>query len=373
MQLWKKNFIFVFFLIQVILSVSLLTFVSYSFHQSLKEEVREFKNELEQAKSLAEGLAENSSTKIMQNFAESAIEQKQSYLEVIKGDVLIFPFVPEDIMVNQKTAWNEIKLNKINGKKMLTFFGGIPYQGEPLKFFYAKDISEIYQKQNNRIFYSILFGLILSSFLSLIIYWQMKKIYKPIQNLSHELRTPLTLISGYSEYLMRMKTTEEDQVTMNQEIYTEALHLQEVVEQLLIMGDLKEGKTNQEQFKISELLSSIKINYPEFSIFIEKENIVSGNKVLILRLLINLLDNAFRASKEVSICIIQKQITILNKPATISGNQLKKMNRGRKLSPAEYEGTGQGFAICREIMLLHQGKIEILSADNEVKVILVFK
>ena len=46
--------------------------------------------------------------------------------------------------------------------------------------------------------------------LSLFLYYIMKKLYYPINNIAHELRTPLTNIYGYAEYIQKAKLTEED-------------------------------------------------------------------------------------------------------------------------------------------------------------------
>lgn len=60
----------------------------------------------------------------------------------------------------------------------------------------------------------------------------------------------------------------------------------------------------------------------------------------------------------------------MNKGKPISQKLVKKMNQGKKLVPSEYEGTGQGIRICREIVHLHGGTIQIKS-DNKGTVVTI--
>lgn len=48
------------------------------------------------------------------------------------------------------------------------------------------------------------------------------------------------------------------------------------------------------------------------------------------------------------------------------------MNKGRKLAPHEYQGTGQGFLIAREIVLLHGGTLTIENKAGFVEVTAAF-
>ncbi|MBP1046130.1 HAMP domain-containing histidine kinase [Enterococcus sp. BWM-S5] len=374
MQLWKKNFFFVVVLFQGMLFAGLFAFVSYSFQQSLIKETALFKQWMEESEFLISKLAEEPTSGFTQELVQVINEQQQFYFKISNQDGILFSSIPKYVSLEEMQEIERFSIKKRSRKTYLFYCTSKRIEGTEFEVLFVKDSSFLYLEQRERIIYSSLFGVLFSIFLSVIIYWQMKKIYKPVQNLSHELRTPLTLISGYSEYLMRMKTTEEEKMTMSQEIFQESQQLQEVIEQLLIMGDLTDGELKMEKLYVSELIQNLTHKYPKLKLSIFEEVEVWGNRVLLLRLFDNLLDNAFRAAgdTEVQLIISGKKIELSNSGARISERQLRKMNRGKKLSSSEYGGSGQGFLICREIVLLHHGKITIQSDERRTNVFIVF-
>ncbi len=88
---------------------------------------------------------------------------------------------------------------------------------------------------------------------------------------------------------------------------------------------------------------------------------------MILQVVFNLLDNAFRYAKSKVIlnCILKNdktEITVCDDGEGISKegllilfNKFQQINRPS--GGAGYKGTGLGLAICKEIIRLHQGKI----------------
>lgn len=368
MQLWKKNFFFVSVLFQSLLFLGLFAFISYSFQQSLAKEVALFKQWRGESDFLIEKVTETSASSITQELVQVIHEQQQFYFQVADREGTLFSSIPKYVTLEEEESYtmDRLSIKKWNGETYLFYVETKEIGDEAFEVFFIKDSSSIYIEQRQRVIYSTFFGILFSLFLSGLIYWQMKKIYRPVQNLSHELRTPLTLISGYSEFLMRMKTTEEEKMTMSQEIFQESQQLQEVIEQLLIMGDLSEGELKRERLYVSELIGQLMHKYPQLQFSVSEESEIVGNRILLLRLFDNLLENAFRATgeTEVLLALSGKTIELSNTGKQIAESQLRKMNRGKKLSVSEYEGSGQGFLICREIVLLHHGKISIRS-DKE--------
>lgn len=374
MQLWKKNFFFVILLFQVLLFTGLFAFVSYSFQQSLTKEAAIFRRWIGESEFLIEKIVEEPSSDFTRELVQVIHEQQQFYFEIVNEERVLYSSIPEYTSIKYSPSRKRMSINKRGRTTYLSSWISTMVGDENLDVLFVKDSSSVYLEQRQRIIYSLLFGVLFSLFLSGVIYWQMKKIYKPIQNISHELRTPLTLISGDSEYLMRMKTTEEEKMTMSQEIFQEAQLLQEVIEQLLIMGDLTSGELKMERLYMSELIDNLRHKYPQLEQTIFEETAVRGNRVLLLRLVDNLLDNAFRGAdgKKVALSISGKEIKLFNPGTQISKEQLKKMNRGKKLSTGEYEGSGQGFLICREIVRLHRGKLSIYSDEQGTEVMVTF-
>lgn len=368
MQLWKKNFLFTFIIFQVLIFIGLSIFWLMGFNQELKNEVSLF----EQLIRTSDFLIDDIDSEIGNREAREFINQSQNeftfYFDVNERNKSIFSSIPQSLLQKEQVEYEQIILIKDRKKRLLTNIKRVPAETGLLTVTYVKDLSSTYQKQNRRMLLSYLLGLLFTFLISLLIYWQMKKIYRPIQNISHELRTPLTLIKGYSEILLRIKVNEEKKMMISSQIIDETKRLQEIIEQLLVMGHLKEGEVVKEELLLSECLIKYQENYPELIIEVHEEQKIYANKVLIMRLLDNLLSNAFRESCEVIIKINQKKIRIINKEASISKKKLQKINRGKSLSPQEYSGSGQGLKICREIVQLHEGKINIFSSQNEVTV-----
>lgn len=377
MQLWKKNFLFTFFLIQSLMFLAVITFISYTFHQSFLEEARLFKSLTSDSAFLIDKIMEESSSGLAREFTLRTNNQRDFHFKVTVNDAPLFSSIVQSSSTSKIEAasqqYEQLQLYREGIQRFLYFRSELELPAGTASVFYLKDISGIYAEQIQRMVYGLVFGLLFSGSVSLVMYRQMKKIYRPVENLAHELRTPLTLISGYSELLLRMKTSEEEKVNMGQEIFHEALHLQEVVEQLLIMGDLKDGEMRKNALHLSALFQKLEATYGEALVLsVHEEQAIIGNEVLLLRLCDNLLSNAQRVSQKIQVIIRGKSIQVVNDGGSIAEKTLKKMNRGKKLSPAEYQGSGQGFLICREIVLLHGGDIRILSREDTVEVRVTF-
>ena len=366
MQLWKKNFLFVFALLQGLLFIGLFIIVNYNFQQSLKTKADLF-NELRQDnQSLVDKIIDNQLPIDLKYFIKKVNDQQQFYFRIKRDENLLFSSIPQDIKLSQ-TERTELMNSK--GKHFFTYAD----RSAGTEISYVMDSSDIYKAYDRQRFYCVFFGSLFSLLIGGILYLQMKKIYKPIQNLSHELRTPLTLISGYSELLIRMKTTEEQKITMGTQIVEESQHLQEVIEQLLLMGDLKEGEVTKESLLLSDLVENIKDNFPSIKLSKQNEQAVYGNRILLTRLLYNLLENACKAGSKIHLIFDMKTMVLSNDGRLIPEKQLKKMNRGKALAPTEYDGSGQGFVICRDIVALHHGLIKIVSDHGWTTVTVAFK
>lgn len=369
MTLWKKNFLFVFTLFQSILFIGLLVFVSYSFHQDLSKEKQQFQRLILDNVSFARKAATEDLSMVSKDMVLTAFKQQQFFLKVQQDDeTLLTTFETEAAPAES----DKILLIKVKQEQLLIYETTMASRLGEVKVQFAKNISSVYQEQQTRMLLSVVFGLSVSGIISCLIYWQMKKIYRPIQNLSHELRTPLTLISGYSEMLMRMKTTEEEKVTMGKEIFEETAHLQEIIEQLLIMGELKEGVVAKESVDLAAIVDTLQLKYPVIRLRVVKPATVQGSRILLIQLFNNLLENAHRAGTSIEVVIDGREVQIWNDGKTIPADKLYKLNHGKQLIPSEYDGNGQGFQICRDIVALHQGKIKIASDEKRTVVTLEF-
>ena len=368
MTLWKKSYFFTIIIFQVIIFLGIFIFSLTSFKQQLKNDATLFRQLVSTSDFFVSKIESENGKEMISQFVLSESDSLGFYLEVKKDGKDIIQNIPKNFSLTDDTPQETVALNKEGGQPYLVLKKEEKLKNASYNVIYIKDLSKVYQEQAKRNIFLYLSGLLFTGTVSLIVYWRMKKIYRPIQNISHELRTPLTLIKGYSELLLRVKVNEEKKMEISEQILIESQKLELTVEQLLLMGDLKDGEISKINFYMSSLLKDYEKVYPNLKIKIINEQLIFGNKILIQRLLDNLLTNAYRESDVVSITIDQKKLVITNEDATISKKVLKKLNKGKQLLPNEYSGTGQGIKMCLEIVVLHEGKFEIVSNNNSVTV-----
>lgn len=371
MQLWKKNFYFTFVIIHLVVLSSIFFFIRSNFKQRLQTEIKVFE-QLTMTSDILINQFFNETGRFNSRGLAMGLEEFEFYFDVYEEGTALSNDIPESLKQPLIGVTNDIQLNKMSGKPILYQQSFSTVKGVERQVVYVRDISHFYREHLQKTWLMYGLGLFVTALIMVVTYWQMKRIYRPIQNLAHELRTPLTVISGYSELLMRIKTSEEEKVTMSMEILREVANLQEVVEQLLLMGDLKDGEISQEKLFLSELINEYQDKYPKLIVKTHDEKSLQGNRVLLLRLLDNLLTNAYRASEQVFVTITQKQLVMMNQGPTIRPVTLKRLNKGRELAPNEYSGMGQGLIICREIVQLHQGTMHLTSEDGCTRVKLNF-
>ena len=368
MQLWKKNYFLTFLIFQTLIFIGIFIFSLTSFKQQLKSEFTLFRQIINTSDFFVSKIESENEKESVFDYIIDGQESLSFFLEVKKNDKVIAGSIPKNYVIKEELTNEVINLEKEKKKPFLVLEKELVVKETNYQVTYLKDISEVYKAQTKQNIMLYLAGLFFTAIIGLVIYWRMKKIYRPIQNIAHELRTPLTLIKGYSELLLRVKVDEEKKMEISSQIMTESQKLQATVEQLLLMGDLKEGEIGKKLILLSEVLLEYQEMYPELQVELKGEEPILANQVLIGRLLDNLLSNAYKASEKVLVTINQKTLIIENDEASIPKETLKKINKGKKLLPYEYSGTGQGLVICREIVQLHEGKFEISSDERKVKV-----
>ncbi len=126
-------------------------------------------------------------------------------------------------------------------------------------------------------------------------------------NLSHELKTPMTVIAGYAETLLTTKLTEEQQNEALYYIYTETNRLGRLSNKMMQLLSLSEGDAvEKKDVDVTELFHSVEetmsVKCREHGVQLVTEpgegGVISSDEDLIRDVLINLVDNAVKASRE---------------------------------------------------------------------------
>ena len=205
-------------------------------------------------------------------------------------------------------------------------------------------------------------------------------------NISHEFRTPLTLILGPAEKIN--SKTSNDIVKDSEIIKKNSKRLLQLVNQLLDLSRLEAGKSKLETTKnnIVSFVKGIALSFESLSeekditlkIESEKEYIeVYFDKEKMIKILTNVLSNAFKYTPEDGkITVLIKESSSVSKGVEIKIRDTgigipkeeipKLFDRFYQVDSSftkEYEGTGIGLALTKELVELHHGTI---SAESEM-------
>lgn len=197
---------------------------------------------------------------------------------------------------------------------------------------------------------------------------------------AHELKTPLTSIIGYADMLRSRKLDEEKSLLSANYIYTEGKRLETMSLRLLdIIVTKREGakmqKVPTETF-FEYLRSMFRPNENVQFEFTYEQAVVQADVSLIQTVLVNLVDNACKASEqgggiEISGHVVQDgyRFAVTDHGIGIPEEEVSKITQAfymvDKSRSRSRNGAGLGLALCTEILTLHDSKLEIESVLGE--------
>jgi signal transduction histidine kinase len=217
-----------------------------------------------------------------------------------------------------------------------------------------------------------------------------------LANTSHELRTPLNGMIGFLRLVLdNMADNEAEQTEFIQESHNSALHLLNLINDVLDIAKIEAGKMNLEMREVSlkELLSEVEKTFRpliersglEFHIALPAtldEVKLYGNYQRLKQVLLNLVGNANKFTHEGSITVnaeIKLQPIEFDQQAwpgfvkfsvadTGIGVSLEKQDRlfqtfsqVDSARTRQYEGTGLGLAISQRLVEAMGGKVQFIS------------
>jgi two-component system sensor histidine kinase CreC len=203
-----------------------------------------------------------------------------------------------------------------------------------------------------------------------------------VQVLTHELKSPLSAIRGAAE-LMGEDMPAETRARFLANIRTESDRIQDIVDRLLELAALEKqrGLRDVQDIRCADLIAEVvdtvaslgaqrriglRVDCPD-------EIVVSGDRFLLHRALVNLVQNAIEFSPdtaEVEVGVradrYEAVITIADRGAGIPDYALKKVwERFYSLPRANgRKGTGLGLSFVREIAELHRGSVALERRDG---------
>ncbi|MCL1463685.1 sensor histidine kinase [Argonema galeatum] len=217
-----------------------------------------------------------------------------------------------------------------------------------------------------------------------------------LANTSHELRTPLNGMLGFLKLIMEGMTDDpEEQMEFIEEAYRSAIHLLNIINDILDIAKIEAGKMELElgQVDLDEVLSDVEdftktqAVQKKLSFRIQRpptrdKIIIYGNYQRLLQVMLNLVGNAIKFTHEGGVLIaaeiVRKKVMVQNQelPGTVKvrvidtgiGVSLEKQDRlFQSFSQVDgsrtrqYGGTGLGLTISQKLIEAMKGVVNFYS------------
>ncbi len=197
---------------------------------------------------------------------------------------------------------------------------------------------------------------------------------------AHELKTPLTSIIGYADLLRSRKLDEEKSFLSANYIYTEGKRLEAMSIRLLDIMVARHAAPEFQAVPVENLflyLQNMFRNNEEMNfIYSYEPYTVLAETDLIITVLINLLDNACKASEpgnNIEVTGRKEEegyrFLVRDYGVGIAPEEVKKITKAfymvDKSRSRSRNGAGLGLALCAEILALHESRLEIDSRLGE--------
>lgn len=211
-----------------------------------------------------------------------------------------------------------------------------------------------------------------------------------LANMSHEIRTPMNAIVGFTDQISEGKL-DNNQAQALQIVQKSTNHLIKLVDDILDFTKLENEKLNLEKvtFELSPVIEeTVELCKPlikqkevglKFVIANDVPEVIIGDEFRLRQILINLISNAIKFTKNGSIIVevktqeleeesVQIQFKVIDEGIGMKPQQLKKVykefEQANNSISRNYGGTGLGLSITKMLVNLHGGTMTI---DSEYK------
>ncbi len=210
-----------------------------------------------------------------------------------------------------------------------------------------------------------------------------------LANMSHELRTPLNSIIGFSDLLYEQVYGElnERQLKSVGNISKSGKHLLNLINGILDLSKIEAGKIEL-SYKQFELASKLNIIKNLLSPIADRKNVqieismdsnlssIYADEARFAQIMYNLVDNAIKFSYENGLVKIgaSKKGDMVEITVTDTGIGIKPEDQGKLFKPfsqvdsflsKQYQGTGLGLSLVKQIVQLHGGYVWFRSKPEE--------
>lgn len=198
-----------------------------------------------------------------------------------------------------------------------------------------------------------------------------------LRAISHDLRTPLSGIMGAGEMIRNMSDKSDQRWTLAQNIWNEAVWLKDLVENILSLTRLEEGRLaiEKQPEAVEEILGSalshMEVRAPQYDIRLLMPDdflMVPMDAKLIVQVLVNLLDNAVKHTPQGNEILLEMKqegnnaiFAVRDRGEGIAPEDaphlFERFYTTRRRGADAKRGIGLGLAICDAIVKAHGGTI----------------
>lgn len=342
---------------------------------------------------------------IVYAFRENALENSAIFV----GEECLYNNSPYDInktyldsLHNKKTedydayGGNIVFKEKINGQNFMIFELKVDYSNTNIGFsiYHILDVTDIYEESRQLVIKELGISFIMCGIVIIILNILIQRITTPLKNinetqrqliggLSHELKTPITAMKGYSETILKVNISKDQEEKALNYIYTECSRLSRLTEKMMDLTKLYEPecKVELEPVNVKELIDSVKIatahNLMEKNITLQVLDIPSDleknlDKDLMMSLIINLINNGITASDNNSTIYVgadSQSIWVEDEGRGIPKPELENVKKAfyrvDKSRSRKSGNMGLGLSLCEKIAEVHKATLHIESEEGK--------